>query len=342
MRHLKPIITLAATLGLATPQATVAQRTAVDTLAWLAGCWKLAGGTTTVDEQWMVPNGGAMLGVSRTVTGGRVREFEFLRIYAAGDTLVYAANPSGQAPTEFRSTSLGGSEITFENRAHDFPQRIRYRLASPEVLVATIDGDRDNRRQPVVFSYARSACGTDRAQTAGSATPSASAQTVATVRAALQPKYDTAAARENASLGGTYGWFAENADASFAHLMWTAGGQAVPVARGDVLAGASERMRLANTATPLKNRRFTHTIEKILLRGDTAEVLLSSRHVGFLVDTAGRYGERGAEVERSGTERRLDRWVRAGSDWRLRQVAIIGQEITMGGRLVTKDGKPAP
>jgi hypothetical protein len=118
----------------------------------------MTGGTTTVDEQWMAPAGGAMLGMSRTVVGGRLREYESLRIQAVGDTLVYAASPSGQQPTEFRSSLVRPGEVVFENPAHDFPQRIRYRLSAPTVLVATIEGDRAGRRRPVVFSYSRVPC----------------------------------------------------------------------------------------------------------------------------------------------------------------------------------------
>ncbi len=40
-------------------------------LAWLAGCWEVAGATTVVEEQWMRPRGGSMLGMSRTTRDGR-------------------------------------------------------------------------------------------------------------------------------------------------------------------------------------------------------------------------------------------------------------------------------
>src|SRR5215212_3312748 len=99
-----------------------------DSLGWLAGCWQLAGGTRVVDEQWMAPRGGEMLGMSRTVSGGATREYEFLRIYARGDTLIYAARPAGQPPAEFRATKISATEAIFENPQHDFPQTIGYRL----------------------------------------------------------------------------------------------------------------------------------------------------------------------------------------------------------------------
>jgi hypothetical protein len=140
------------------PSQSTAQGYAVDSLRWLAGCWRFSTPRVVVDEQWMTPSGGTMLGMSRTVSNGRYREHEFLRIYAAGDTVVYAANPSGQKPTEFRSTLVTASEVVFENPAHDFPQRVRYRLVSHDSLMATVEGDRDGRRQPLRFSYVRAAC----------------------------------------------------------------------------------------------------------------------------------------------------------------------------------------
>jgi hypothetical protein len=145
-------------MALLVPGVAWAQRSPVDTLRWLAGCWERTTATTTFLEQWMPPDGGLMLGMSRAVSRGRAREHEFLRIYAVGDTLVYAAMPSGQQPTEFRSVFITATEVVFSNPQHDFPQRIRYRLESEAALVAVIEGDRDGRRQPIQYSYAKAEC----------------------------------------------------------------------------------------------------------------------------------------------------------------------------------------
>jgi hypothetical protein len=318
-----------------------AQRAPIDTLHWLAGCWTSATSTTTIEEQWMQPRGGSMVGVSRTVTSGRHREHEFLRIFASGDTLVYAAVPSGQQPTEFRAKTISPTEIVFENPAHDFPQRIKYRLASREMLVATIEGDRAGRRQPVVFSYAKSACAGD-ASRAATQSASQAPLTAAAAKLALQPRYDALLERENAILGSINSWFGENGDASFMHLMWTAGGESVPVGTRELLLGAGERMKVANSGAALKNRRYAHSLDKVLARGDTAEVLVTSNYTWVVADTGGRYGPRGGEVERGGVERRVDKWVRSSGDWRLRQVSIIGLEVSMGGKVVSRDGKAIP
>ena len=126
---------LAATLALLlTAQAP--PPTAVADLAWLSGQWQTADGIT--EESWTVPRGGMMLGVGRTTRDGVVREFEFLRLQAGADGVpVYWGAPNGATPVGFRLTQAGPSTATFDNPAHDFPQRIRYRREG-EALVATI------------------------------------------------------------------------------------------------------------------------------------------------------------------------------------------------------------
>ena len=99
-----------------------------------------------------------MLGVGRTVNGNTLVEYEQLRIYRSGDTLVYAASPSRQAPSEFRARPPYTGEIVFENPAHDFPQRIRYKRLGKDSLHARIEGKRDGVERGVDFMYARVPC----------------------------------------------------------------------------------------------------------------------------------------------------------------------------------------
>src|SRR3954464_13035615 len=46
-------------------------RPAITDVAWIAGCWELTRNGRHVVEQWTAPEGGSMLGLSRTVDGGR-------------------------------------------------------------------------------------------------------------------------------------------------------------------------------------------------------------------------------------------------------------------------------
>jgi hypothetical protein len=122
----------------------------VDDLAWLAGTWVTEKAPRT-EERWTPPRGGTLLGTSRTIEGDRTSFFEFLRIEADKSGVVtYWASPGGRAPaTPFRLVERSGDaveqRVVFENRAHDFPQRISYRRRG-DVMTARIEGRGRARR----------------------------------------------------------------------------------------------------------------------------------------------------------------------------------------------------
>ena len=86
--------------------------------------------------------GGALLGTSRTVSGGRMVAFEFLRIVEKGGQLLYVAQPGGATPTEFILVELDETRAVFEDPFHDFPQRIEYERADDQLVaeISFIDG----------------------------------------------------------------------------------------------------------------------------------------------------------------------------------------------------------
>ncbi len=120
----------------------------VDELAWMAGQWSREEGERWTEESWTSPRGGVMLGHSRTGRGAVLREFEFLRIEAGADGVpAYIAQPDGRAPVAFRLVRRDASSATFENPAHDYPQRIHY-VRDGETMTATIaaiDGSKPMR-----------------------------------------------------------------------------------------------------------------------------------------------------------------------------------------------------
>ncbi len=110
----------------------------ISAVAWLADVWVAKGDTTTIEERWSPPLGGAMLGLSRRIKGEKMVGFEFLRIVERDGGLVYVAQPGGNPPTEFILTKLDRDRAEFVNPRHDYPQRIVYELASEEVMTASI------------------------------------------------------------------------------------------------------------------------------------------------------------------------------------------------------------
>src|SRR5262245_27076725 len=96
----------------------------IDQLAWISGCWEGREPARVYTEHWMKPDGGLMMGMSRTVVGGKATEFEFLQIRRQGADIFYVAKPSGQAEGSFKLIRQSERDVVFENPTHDFPQRI--------------------------------------------------------------------------------------------------------------------------------------------------------------------------------------------------------------------------
>ena len=153
------------------PAARVLLPRMTERLSWMTGCWAYRDSRgRLVEEQWSSPRAGVMFGYSRTtrartgVSGDTLLLYETTRIYEAPDgALVFAASPSGQQPDEFRwrgDAATLDSAITFENPAHDFPQRVRYRRggAAGDSLVARVEGMRNGTLRGIDFPYARMDC----------------------------------------------------------------------------------------------------------------------------------------------------------------------------------------
>lgn len=129
-------------------------KAAIGDVAWLAGNWSGARGRSSVEERWGPPRGGAMLGVSQTVSGERMVAFEYLRIVEREGGLVYIAQPGGTSPTEFILTELNGTRAVFENPRHDSPQRIVYEVSAEGVLTASIGYIKGGSPRQFVFHRA--------------------------------------------------------------------------------------------------------------------------------------------------------------------------------------------
>jgi hypothetical protein len=128
-------------------------RGAVGDLAWLAGPWVGMRGSRSIEERWSPPLGGALLGVSRTISKGSMVAFEYLRVVERDGGLVYVAQPNGGSATEFVLTELGATRAVFENPRHDSPQRIVYELSAEGGLTASIGFINGGR--PTLFEFER-------------------------------------------------------------------------------------------------------------------------------------------------------------------------------------------
>ena len=121
-------------------------------LAWLAGNWSGTRRKSSIEERWSEPAGGALLGTSRTVNGGKMTAFEYLRVVEKDGKLLYVAQPGGKSATEFVLVELEETRAVFENPFHDHPQRISYERVDDQLTaeISYIDGS-----APMRFDFKR-------------------------------------------------------------------------------------------------------------------------------------------------------------------------------------------
>jgi uncharacterized protein DUF6265 len=134
------------------------QKSGVERLEWFSGCWMADDGKERIEEVWMKPAGQSMLGMSRTVAGGKTVFTEHIQIRENNDQMAYVVSLGMAKPVVFKLIKVSENEVVFENPIHDFPQRIIYRRESTDALFARIEGAEKGVNKAIDFRYKRSKC----------------------------------------------------------------------------------------------------------------------------------------------------------------------------------------
>lgn len=137
---------------------TSVQSPSLQSVAFMAGCWRGAIPNGYMEEYYSTPTANLILGTTRYVRGGRTVDFEFTRIEASDSGIVLMPQPRGRPPTPFRLTSSDSGSATWENPAHDFPQRILYRRHGRDSLVAAIEGPGSEGTRRIEWRMGRVNC----------------------------------------------------------------------------------------------------------------------------------------------------------------------------------------
>lgn len=130
----------------------------LDDLSWLSGCWEGRQRDDVIEEIWSKPSGRSMLGLGRTVKNGQTVSFEFMQIREENGTLVFLPQPQGGTRVSFPLKDLFGGKPTFENKEHDFPQRVIYERKGPGLLLASIEGTYKGKQEREEFQMKKVSC----------------------------------------------------------------------------------------------------------------------------------------------------------------------------------------
>ena len=127
---------------------------------WLVGQWKGQLDNNTYYESWKPTNHGTLEGSSSMVNPqGKAILTEVLRIDKIGSHVVYIAAVKKNHPVLFTlietSEENNKPKWVFENKEHDFPQRIIYTRESSDSLMARVEGVHKGKEEKEEFRLIR-------------------------------------------------------------------------------------------------------------------------------------------------------------------------------------------
>lgn len=116
-----------------------------------------------VEEEWLTVDQLRMVGAGRVYRKPRLvkSEEEHTRIELRAGHYIYLAVPADQPPDSFPAIENSDKRVVFENKAHDFPQRIGYERVTADSVLAWVEGPgKGGVTRRIEYPYHRVRCGT--------------------------------------------------------------------------------------------------------------------------------------------------------------------------------------
>lgn len=104
------------------------------------GKWKMISEKTEYYEEWELLNENEMVGVGFSIEEGDTVLSEQLYLKKFSDQWAYVALPVNQTITLFALSEYSENKFTFENKEHDYPQKIIYEFTADAKLNAATEG----------------------------------------------------------------------------------------------------------------------------------------------------------------------------------------------------------
>lgn len=124
----------------------VKKETRLTKMEWLEGTWEFEVDNGLFGEKWKRVNDSLFSGVGYMLIGEDTSSTETLSLELRGEKLFYVAIVSDQndgKPVSFEMVSDEDDTFIFENKEHDYPQKITYHHTAPDELTILVEGIQD-------------------------------------------------------------------------------------------------------------------------------------------------------------------------------------------------------
>jgi hypothetical protein len=122
-----------------------AQQTDLNALQKLEGHWKGSFGKGSLEETWTTLDSCTLLGWGYYIEEGDTLITEQLRIQRIGNYWTFIPIINQNLPVLFTLVESSDSKWVFENKEHDFPQRVTYQISPEGDLKAWIEGTQNGK-----------------------------------------------------------------------------------------------------------------------------------------------------------------------------------------------------
>lgn len=131
----------------------------LDKLDWLVAKWEMLSDEGKFTEEWKQINDTLLEGKGIMISEKGDTVFkEFIQLVERNDSVFYIASVPSQndgAAVYFSMQSIDSVTSVFENKLHDFPQRIVYNRLSAATMIATIEGLQNGSNHKEVFHFTK-------------------------------------------------------------------------------------------------------------------------------------------------------------------------------------------
>jgi hypothetical protein len=127
-------------------------------MAWLEGNWYNSSAEAMMYENWHMVNDSLYSGNSFLIQGHDTVFSEKISLEIRNGKVNYIPSVGGQndgKPILFSLADDHNGLFIFENKEHDFPQRIVYSHPHPDSLLAWIEGNDKGNFRKEIFRYAK-------------------------------------------------------------------------------------------------------------------------------------------------------------------------------------------
>jgi len=143
-------------LGLCSSSIAQHQNSVKD-FGFLKGSWTMNTAKGRIVESWRKNKNSGMDGKSFSISNtGDSTLLETMKIHESEGNIFFTPTgyrPGNDSTVSFKLISASGKTFVFENKNHDFPQRISYQYQSSKNVLAWIEGNVNGKFSKIEFPY---------------------------------------------------------------------------------------------------------------------------------------------------------------------------------------------